>query len=976
MKKEKLYFKYNKGQERSEVVERENFTKSIFAEQYSQAIRLIDSALDNYQEGACQIIAFCGDRGEGKSSCLKTIHEILKKVNPVNKEENDQENIVYDYLKSLEVTKVPESSFEVLDIIDPAFFDKGHNVQELVVGQMYTEFRKLYYDPKQDRVKLNEMLKEFEKVKHCVTTLKKAEIGVISEYDELETLAYSMTLKQDISNLIKEYLEIKGKKDGKLVITVDDIDLNMEEAYRMCEQIRKYFGNQYTIIILAVKIDQLHQAVARALQESSQPNTELSQSANVMAEKYLAKFLPAHIRINMPSIFDICGRYLQIGEKYYDGHTIMDTILELIFQRTRYLFYNSMGVVSPLIPTNLRSFLQLLGLISEMHNLDKYENNKTNKEFKRKLEENKHRFKNYFFIEWLRKLPQDENLTKVQELINLAEYTLFNKKVCGILNDVKSTIEKRSFRNDDEEDDIIQSELSSVSDTNPIENVNRIIDKANFSYNVTIGDVFYIINMLEKLDLTLEQQNLLFFIKSLYSMRLYEAYDTVTEIQQDQYSDRDALHAGIYRYDSRLTDTNELQRLVGGSYFSYPTGSLLRVSKLFNQSIDCCIIETSKGINELSDKAKKANQESWSTYFETIQLNGENKEEHLRFLIEHDQTGIALDPNGKGVALMRNIRAFRLMELFALTVCQTITQKEMERARPDKLQGNYRTNVIPVFLSPFAKTNKRYMVFDVLSPFANLINPKFSYSRWEDYVPGFYETAIRSPWSLLRKMIGQAVKSRLGQEEFEKYEEKESLSEEEEKLYLHILQSDGIIRNGEVLAAMFENINGFKSQNKDKSGFSNISAFYSNISSSNMSTYSVSSDGKNGYPISFSFLKAIEETVEDSLRDYDIESIIYSTFNKVVASKNKSEFTPSYNTSKEGLLIKRLIPILPDKPLSASEIRNELSKRFPAFAKLSSSDKRTYINLKDGEKKDIYGLLAYITSYTPRMKKWYDLLGI
>lgn len=976
MQKEKLYFKYNKGQERSEVVEKSDFEKSIFSEQYSQALRLIDSFLHNYQKDSCQILAFCGDRGEGKSSCLKTIHEILKNVTlrPTNSEEQDP--TISDYLHSLEVKKIEDTKFEVLDIIDPAFFDKGHNVQELVVGQMYTEFRKLFRNKDQDRVQLNELLKKFESVKHCVTTLKKAEMGVISEYDELETLAYSMTLKKEIKDLISEYLKIEGKEGGKLVITVDDIDLNMEEAYRMCEQLRKYFSNEHTIIILAVKIDQLHQAVARALKQSSQPNEELTQSANIMAEKYLAKFLPAHARINMPNIFDISGRYLQIGDKTYDGHTIMDTILELIFQRTRYLFYNSMGVVSPLIPTNLRGFLQLLGLLNEMHDLDKYHNDKTNREFKRKLEENKHRFKNYFFIEWLRKLPQNKNLSNIFELINLADYTLFNKKVCAILSDVISSIEKRSFVNDEEDDEIFQPESATTTDNEPMVNVNRIIDQANFSYNVTIGDVFYIISMLEKLDLSLEQQNLLFFIKSLYSMRLYEAYDTVTEIQEDQYSDKEALHAGIYRFDSRLTDTNELQRLVGGSYFSFPAGGLLRISKDHNQAIDCCIIDTSSGINTLSEKAKKINPELWKAYFEGIELNGKKKEDFLAAIDEDDRTANTPEEL-QGKYLLKNIRAFRLMELFVLTVCQTITQKEMERIRPDKLQGNYRTNVIPAFLSQFKKTTKRYLMFDVLSPFSSLVNPKFSYWRWEDYIPGFYNTAIQSPWSLLRKMIGQAVYSRWGNDEYETYAMKESLTEEEQKKYLHILQSDAIIRNGEVLAAMYENINGFKTRNKDKSDFYNLPAFYADIASSNMSTYSVSSNGKNGYPISCSFLKAIEEVITDSRKDFDVETAIFATFNKVVSTKNKFEFIPTSSTSsKEGQIMRRLYTIIGDRTMNAEEIKIELSRRFPHYAKLSPKEKRTYINLKDGERKDLYGLLVYILSYEPRMAKWCKLLGI
>lgn len=984
MDKENLYFKYTKGQERSEVIERDNYTSSIFAEQYSQALRLINSSIESYQDGACQIIAFCGDRGEGKSSCLKTIHEILKSVNEESSlikpkmVEQEEGNHMTNYLATLDVKSLQESIFEVLDIIDPAFFDKGHNVQELVVGQMYTNFRELYKDKTIDRIQLNDVLKQFEKVKLCVTTLKKAENGDINEYDELETLAYSMTLKDHINRLIESYLKIIGKEGGKLVITVDDIDLNMEEAYRMCEQIRKYFSNQHTIILLAVKIDQLHQAVARALKKSSQPNNELTQSANIMAEKYLAKFLPAYARINMPNIFDICGRYLQIGDKRYETHTVMDTILELIFQRTRFLFYNSMGVVSPLIPTNLRGFLQLLGLLNEMHDLEKYNNDKSNKEFKRKLAENKHTFKNYFFIEWLRKLPQDENRERIIELINLADYTLFNKKVCGILSEVKAAIEKRSYHNEDEDDELDEENLPSAND-NPMEDVNRIMNTENFAYNVTIGDVFYIIHLLEKVDLSIEQQNLLFFIKSLYSIRLYEAYDSVTEIQEDHYSNVEALHAGIYRYDSRLTDTNELQRLVGGSYFSYPTGSLMKASKEHNQAIDCCILNTSMGINELCDKAKRIKPEMWDEYFEDVNTEGLSREDYLQFLLMHQNTTQLMEKGPEGIELIRNIRAFRIMEFFALTVCQTITQKELDRERPDKLKGIYRSNVIPAFLNKFGKTSKRYLIFDVLSPFSNLVNVKFTYSRWGEYITDFYNTAIKSPWSLLRKMIGYAILSRYGEDCYNEYCQKKFLTESEQKDYLHLLQSDSIIRNGEVLAAMFENINTHKALNKDAASFYNLPSFYSNIASSNMSTYSVTSDGKNGYPISFSFLKAIEETIDDSHSDAEIETVLYSVFHKVPSPKNKqeSELISSSNAgSREAKLLKKLYFIMGDKSMTGVEIRAELSKKNSMFASLSASEKLTYIRTRTGEKIDKFELFSNIVSRRQKMEKWCTLFGI
>ena len=53
----------------------------------------------------------------------------------------------------------------------------------------------------------------------------------------------------------------------------------------------------------------------------------------------------------------------------------------------------------------------------------------------------------------------------------------------------------------------------------------------NFGYNVTAGDLFYLFSILEREVLSENDNALLFFLKSLYSIKLYEAYDQVTELE-------------------------------------------------------------------------------------------------------------------------------------------------------------------------------------------------------------------------------------------------------------------------------------------------------------------------------------------------------------------------------------------------------------------------------------------------------------
>lgn len=59
---------------------------------------------------------------------------------------------------------------------------------------------------------------------------------------ELEALSVGLTLKESIETLVNRFLEYVGK--DYLVITIDDLDLNIQGAYLMSEHIRKYLTNQ------------------------------------------------------------------------------------------------------------------------------------------------------------------------------------------------------------------------------------------------------------------------------------------------------------------------------------------------------------------------------------------------------------------------------------------------------------------------------------------------------------------------------------------------------------------------------------------------------------------------------------------------------------------------------------------------------------------------------------------------------------
>lgn len=118
-------------------------TTDIFYDQYLEAANMLDDivAINDDEKRADwrrvetenNIIAFCGDRGEGKSSVMMTFINALS-----NKDAWNQDPI----FSSCEHVK--RTAFFRPVFIDPSTFDHVHNILEVVVARLYREYRVRY----------------------------------------------------------------------------------------------------------------------------------------------------------------------------------------------------------------------------------------------------------------------------------------------------------------------------------------------------------------------------------------------------------------------------------------------------------------------------------------------------------------------------------------------------------------------------------------------------------------------------------------------------------------------------------------------------------------------------------------------------------------------------------------------------------------------------------------------------------------
>lgn len=753
---------------------------SLFKNQYAQADKILDnlSGDDNVYKGrraSNNIIAFCGDRGSGKTSCMESFRLQIEA-----KSKQDYADSIQG--KTPEEIKQISRQFLFLNTIDPSFFDDTHNILELVLGSMYDNIE----EKKEENPELyDKVLIEFNKVMRYLKYLA-APRDKEKFYDalqELESLSAGLKLQNSISILMRMYLDLLGGK--LLVITIDDLDLNIRGAYKMSEHIRKYLTNENCIILLSVKVDQLVDAIKLNITA----NRNVSEDEGyAMAVKYATKLLPVGNRVNMPELEDYCNYELDyvIGNDTKTYNSVKESVVLTIFWKTGYLFYNSKGRSSLIIPRNLRSLRQLLHLLISLPPHDKTK--------PQQWHDSQKVFKNYFFKTWTQQLSDKYGHVVSMILANDNNIT-FNKTV------------------------VLQ--LASIYDKlSNNEELKNITDPSNYAYNVSLGDVLNILEYLSQDESDNQLQLLVFFIRSLYSMKLYEAYDHITEdMANEHYPVRpDGIEGEIYSTDALFDKANVLQRLLNGQYFNFEnTPVIARESGSLH----------SRGF---------------------LPINGNEISKALKDFAMHREEDLD--------EAMKN--RFKTIEFFMLT-----TSRHQRMHKPTDPINKVRTSSDPHHLMEFT-ANTKNLIFDVMSIFYNMVNLKSTYDRFNDFFKlneddgiSLYEYAHSKPWSLLSTMIAN--------------ENREYVNP------LHGLLSDAVLRNAEVINAISELV---KSNRYKTSGDTNpkkIRHFYNSIYNTGMSTYR--QDGnQNPHKIELNFLNSVMSVLDHC--DTDCFDKIYGAWDE------------------------------------------------------------------------------------------------
>lgn len=339
-----------------------DFHNSIFYDTYAKAVEItreivrkndalwgdgfakgIDGTVLRNREQICNVIFFTGDRGTGKTSTMLSYMEFLKDY--YNVASNNPQMLGNLYFGS------SQYMFTGLEYIDASSLNDKEDILGIVLSKMLKKWndeemrshgrdgivRKDDYDyrKRQLRLQFNQV---YDRLRDLRSQKDITQMDSDMYLETLERLSFTGNLKQSFQKLVKGFLDIMcypgsereiTDKNHFLVISIDDLDLNISHGFMMLEQIRNYLMVPNVIVLLSASYDQLEKVCYNHYMgqfKNSQNSANLSETCSHvarLAREYLEKMVPIQRQVRFTP-----GRKWEFFDKRPLAIRVSDQIME------------------------------------------------------------------------------------------------------------------------------------------------------------------------------------------------------------------------------------------------------------------------------------------------------------------------------------------------------------------------------------------------------------------------------------------------------------------------------------------------------------------------------------------------------------------------------------------------------------------------------------------------------------------------
>lgn len=510
------------------------FNDSAFKDQYIKAAKILrkiiknnkeiiknnkekeeDYGLNNRldrEEVYNNIIAFTGERGSGKTSTMLSFGKSLTKKN--RGYINDLEGEFKEIYKDIHENR----KYILLKLIDPSIFNDKDSIVEIVVAEMFREFKDLQGE--RSYIDKQELIMCFENVYQDLRTINEGKKGLfngtVDNLEVLDKLSSANSLENHMKKLIEKFLHYMNNNGEKyhLVIPIDDLDMNIKAGEQMLEDIRRYLISPQVVILMAVKFEQVNEVVKQRNIEQlhslmkfystiDKTNVKLEQFAIEIenkTQKYLEKLIPVNRRIYMPNFFEAEDTIIKIEindeavetVNNEDRESLKSAFVRLFKEKINYYIITESHMKN-ILPWNLRGIVDLIVKLEMMG-----DNNQQN------VNE---------LIEYYRGVAQEKlQNSKFKEYLNElidCNISIINYRVLMMLN---NELFIKIYAKENKAENEIERHIIEID-----KNKNIILE-----HNIDFGEIISWIKMYEVYNESTEERLFLELIKCLYSLRLIE----------------------------------------------------------------------------------------------------------------------------------------------------------------------------------------------------------------------------------------------------------------------------------------------------------------------------------------------------------------------------------------------------------------------------------------------------------------------
>lgn len=401
---------------------------------------------NNFYNYPNNMMAFTGERGAGKSSAMLSFVQSLQNKKSKLYEDSFLEGMTDCELPGVDYRNVSKMlhncEFISLPPIDPTTMENGDQILTVILARMYQlasdtweEEQLIPRSSSQEKIhRKNTLIKRLSVCYEHICAIKEWE-KKSSEYDGLDVLADlgdASRLKGEFTELVDELLRFKcfgSSCDPYLVIQVDDTDMNIEHAYDILEDIRKYLVIPRVIVVMAADLVHLKSIVENSLLRNYHCKMdEGSEYADTIAQQYITKLFPQTRQINLPvlgayfkgHIENITIRYDTLKEQILPEQgqeqpgDVQKQIFRLIYRKTGLVFLEYDNLLHYIIPSNMRLCAHFLAMLVQMKDVEDpdetpnffiegkrdSENVKAHRENLSVRLQNVQRFRDYFLTTW------------------------------------------------------------------------------------------------------------------------------------------------------------------------------------------------------------------------------------------------------------------------------------------------------------------------------------------------------------------------------------------------------------------------------------------------------------------------------------------------------------------------------------------------------------------------------------------------